>query len=153
MTDDSGKTAIRFRTATPADAERLGTLNARLIEDEGHRNPMGVSELVARMRGWLEGDYAAVIAEERGFTVGYALFRREPDHIHLRQLFVQRESRRQGIGRRIVEWLIDTIGRDAGRLRIEVLVGNEAARSFWKALGFHEYCVTMELDLGKDAND
>ena len=88
-----------------------------------------------------------MIAKELGSTVGYALFRREPDHIYLRPLFVQREGRRRGIGRAIVEWLIENVARDATRIRIEVLVGNEAAKSFWKAIGFHEYCVTLELDL------
>ncbi len=153
MTDDGSKTQIRFRVAAPVDAELLGKLNAELIRDEGHRNPMSVSELIERMRGWLEGGYAAVIAEEPGSTVGYALFRREPDQLYLRQLFVQREGRRRGTGRAIVEWLIDNVARDATRLRIEVLVGNEAAKSFWKAIGFHEYCVTLELDLPTRPSD
>jgi GNAT superfamily N-acetyltransferase len=61
-----------------------------------------------------------VIAKELGSTVGYALFRREPDHIYLRPLFVQREGRRRGIGRAIVEWLIENVARDATRIRIEV---------------------------------
>lgn len=146
MTDDGSKTQIRFRVAAPVDAELLGRLNSQLIRDEGHRNPMSVSELVERMRAWLEGGYAAVIAEELGSTIGYALFRREPDHVYLRQLFVQREARRRGIGRSIVQWLIENGGQEVARLRIEVLVGNEAAKSFWKSIGFHEYCVTMELD-------
>jgi GNAT superfamily N-acetyltransferase len=147
------ESAIHFRLATPADADILGHLNAQLIQDEGHRNAMSVSELVERMRGWLAGEYEAVIAEECGVVVGYALFRREPDHVYLRQLFVQRDTRRRGMGRRIVQWLIGNVGRDAARVRIEVLVGNEAARSFWKAIGFHEYCVTMELELPKRASD
>jgi ribosomal protein S18 acetylase RimI-like enzyme len=138
---------MSLRRATSADATVLANLNGQLIQDEGHRNPMSVPELVERMRSWLDGDYQAVIAEEHGAFVGYALFRRGPDHVYVRQLFVQRNTRRRGIGRNIVQWLIDNVAEDVARLRIEVLVGNEAAKSFWKAIGFHDYCVTMELDL------
>ena len=153
MTDDGSRPQIRFRLAAPVDAELLGTLNSQLIRDEGHRNPMSVSELVERMRGWLATEYEAVIAEESGTVVGYALFCRDPNHIYLRQLFVQQAARRRGIGQGIVEWLIDNVARDVKRLRIEVLVGNESAKSFWKAIGFQEYCLTMELDLPQRHSD
>jgi len=38
---------LSFRVANPSDAELLGRLNFQLIRDEGHRNPMSESELVA----------------------------------------------------------------------------------------------------------
>ena len=40
--------------AAPGDAGVLAPLNKRLIDDEGHRNPMGVEALRDRMRGWLD---------------------------------------------------------------------------------------------------
>ena len=33
----------------------------------------------------------------------------------------------------------------ANRIRLEVLVGNQAGRAFWRAVGFKEYAVTLEL--------
>lgn len=36
---------------------------AQLIQDEGHRNRMTVAELEQRMRGWIAGEYRAVIFE------------------------------------------------------------------------------------------
>ena len=66
---------------------------------------MTVPELEQRMRNWLSGDYRAVVLEEGGQAVAYALFREEPEQVYLRQLFVLRGRRRQGIGRWAVELL------------------------------------------------
>jgi GNAT superfamily N-acetyltransferase len=79
--------------------------------------------------------------------VGYALFRQGSDHVYLRQLYVAAENRRRGIGTRALEWLAENVCQDTLRIRIDVLVENTTARSFWAATGFREYCITMELDL------
>src|ERR1700733_8725158 len=136
---------IRF--ATTDDAETLGALNAQLIRDEGHRNSMTVPELVERMAGWLRGEYEAAVVEEFGLIVGYALFRRDNDYVYLRQLFVRSENRRQGIGRNLIQWLAKNAWQAAPRVRIDVLVGNESGLHFWKAIGFAEYCLTLETEL------
>jgi len=79
---------MTFRRATLSDCARLAELNHQLIRDEGHRNPMTVSELEQRMNGWLAGEYTAVLFENDGEVVAYALYREEPEEIYLRQLFV-----------------------------------------------------------------
>jgi predicted acetyltransferase len=66
------------------------------------------------------------------------------DHVYLRQFFVWREHRRQGVGRSAIEWLMRTAWADAPRVRLDVLVTNTEGRAFWKGVGFEEYCVTME---------
>jgi GNAT superfamily N-acetyltransferase len=147
---------MRFRLASVADAEALGALNAQLIRDEGHRNAMTVPELVDRMASWLRGEYEGVLVEEDandagGEIVGYALFRREPDSVYLRQIFVRAENRRRGFGRSMIEWLMTNAWQSAARVRIEVLVGNATGREFWHALGFRDYCITMETDFSREA--
>ena len=137
---------LRFRNASAEDAEILAPLNAELIRDEGHRNSMSLPQLAERMAGWLRGEYRAVIFETSGAAVGYALYRVEPDHIYLRQLFVRREHRRHGFGRQAVRWLWRNSWAEASRLRIDVLVGNTAGAAFWRAVGFKEYCLTMEME-------
>lgn len=140
--------SLSFRDASPDDARLLAELNAQLIRDEGHRNRMSPDELEARMREWLtRGGYAAVLFERDGATAGYVLFRHEPEHVYVRQLYVAQPFRRNGIGRAAVDWLCRNRCNGAGRLRIDVLVGNVAAREFWKSIGFAEYCITMERDL------
>jgi GNAT superfamily N-acetyltransferase len=138
---------VEFRFATVEDADTLGGLNAQLIRDEGHRNSMSIPQLVERMAGWLRGEYEAAVVDEFGVIVGYALFRRETDYVYLRQIFVRTENRRRGIGRSLFQWLVKNAWQAARRVRIDVLVGNEAALNFWKAIGFAEYCMTLEMEL------
>lgn len=138
---------MRFRFAKPEDAELLAPLNAQLIRDEGHRNPMTVTELAERMLSWLRGgEYEAVLFEDAAVVTGYALFRREAEHVYLRQLFVRPEFRRHGIGRQAINWLWHNAWRGVPRLRIEVLVGNVNGQAFWRSIGFREYCLTMEME-------
>lgn len=137
---------LTSRRAVPADAELLGELNFQLIEDEGYANTMTVPELQHRMRGWLtSADYAAVIFKIDNEVIVYALYWEEKNHIYLRQLFVQRYCRRHGFGREAVQ-ILRTLYWPAGkRLSVDVLFDNTAAIAFYKAIGFRDYCVTLEI--------
>lgn len=139
--------AIDIRPATPADAALLAEMNAQLIRDEGHRNPMTPAELEQRMAGWLaSGEYQAVVFAASGEVAGYALYCFEPEHVYLRQFFVRREYRRRGVGRAAIEWLRQHAWGDRPRVRLDVLVTNAGGRAFWRAVGFEDYCVTMESE-------
>src|SRR5690349_15604870 len=109
---------MRYRQATASDADQLGEMNHRLIRDEGHRNPMTVPELAARMAGWLAAKYEAVLFEDDASVVGYALFRREPEHLYLRQFYVEPQHRRQGIGRAAIAHLLKHHWQDCARIRV-----------------------------------
>ena len=137
---------LAFRVATDADVQTLAELNTQLIRDEGHRSSMSTLELADRMESWLAGDYEAVLFDADGTTVGYALFRYEPSWVYLRQFLVVRSQRRNGIGRAAVRWLITNPWRSAQRIRLDVLVGNASGVAFWRAIGFDDYCTTMELE-------
>lgn len=141
----------------------LAALNKQLIEDERHRNPMSLDQLTQRMAGWLAGDYRAAVFQEDETVVGYALVRPEAQHLYIRQFFIQRTHRRRGLGTAAIQWLRrQTLAGPPGsptatdpaapadsgplRLRIDVLIGNTQAIAFWRAIGFHDYCLTMEMD-------
>ena len=136
---------MTYRFARIEDCELLGEWNHKLIRDEGHRNPMTVSQLVERMRGWLAGDYKGIIFERDGVAVGYALFREGLEEIYLRQLFIVRDQRRKGVGRAAVEILQKKIWPKDKRLTVEVLVENEAAVRFWRRVGYKDYAITLEI--------
>jgi predicted acetyltransferase len=121
-------------------------MNKQLIDDEGHRNPMSIAELERRAADWLSGVYTAVLFISGGEPCGYALFRQEPDHIYLRQFFVCRDHRRRGVGRAAIAWLRANPWAGVSRIRLDVLVGNQVAIAFWRSLGFHDYCLTLESD-------
>ena len=136
---------MTFRPATLDDCALLAELNHQLIQDEGHRNRMTATELEQRMRGWLSGEYRATIFEENGEVVGYALFREQPEDIYLRQLFVVRHRRSQGLGRQAVEILRSQVWPRTKRLTVDVLVTNKRAVAFWRAIGYTDYCLTLEI--------
>ncbi len=137
---------MEYAIATHADAAMLARFNQALIRDEGHRNRMTLPELEERMRGWLAGEYEAVVFSEAGCDLGYALYRRDPEWIYLRQFYVRPDHRRIGVGRTAMRWLIENPWKDAPRIRVEVLVGNAPAIAFWRSVGFLDYCLTLELD-------
>jgi GNAT superfamily N-acetyltransferase len=134
-----------FRPATLDDCALLAGLNHSLIQDEGHRNQMAVPELEQRIRGWFAGDYRAVIFEDAGEIVAYGLYREEPELIYLRQLFVVRHRRRQGLGRRAMEILRSQVWPKNRRLTVEVLVTNQGVVAFWRSVGYTDYALLLEI--------
>jgi len=140
---------MRHRFATRADAQILGALNYQLIQDEGHRNQMSVPELVSRLDEWLAGAYRASIFEDDTEILAYALYREEIDQVYLRQFFVQRAHRRSGVGKRCIQLLISEIWPKDKRITVDVLCYNQAGIAFWRAVGFTDYCLTLEREADK----
>lgn len=97
------------------------------------------------MRGWLAGEYTAIVFEDAGQVVAYALFREQAEEIYLRQLFVVRHLRRRGIGRQAVQILRSEIWHKIKRLTVDVLVTNKEAVAFWRAIGYADYSLTLEI--------
>lgn len=133
------------RQATDDDCPLLAEWNHQLIRDEGHRNAMTVPELETRMRGWLASDYRAVIFSEDESPVAYALYREEPGLIYLRQLFVRRNRRRAGLGRAAMQVLFSQVWPKSKRLTVEVLCSNAAGVAFWRAVGYRDYSLGLEI--------
>jgi ribosomal protein S18 acetylase RimI-like enzyme len=140
---------IDYRSATLDDVPALARMNRQLVEDEQHRNRIKPDAwFEERMRGFLSGAYKAVLFDLAGEVVGYALYTGHPDHadtLYLRQIFVSRSHRRQGIGREAMRILRDEIWPKDKRITVEVLVGNEVARAFYEAVGFTPYSIELEM--------
>ncbi|MHC4207228.1 MAG: GNAT family N-acetyltransferase [Planctomycetota bacterium] len=136
---------MEYHIANETDLDILAQWNHQLIRDEGHRNPMTISQLRARMRHWLSGDYTAVIFDKDSESVAYALYRESEDEIYLRQLFVKRENRNRGIGKEAVRILKEEIWTKSKRLTVDVLSHNKAAIAFWRSVGYKDYCLTLEI--------
>lgn len=133
-----------WRFATADDCLQLAEMNWQLIRDENHRNRMTVAELEMRMRGFLEGEYKAVLFTEGGRDVAYALYCPTADGVYLRQFFVDRDLRSKGLGRTAMRILMQEILPPDIRVTLEVLTGNKRGRAFWESVGFVDYCTTME---------
>ena len=63
----------------------------------------------------------------------------------LRQFFVQRHERRAGIGQQCVKILFSQVWPKDKRITVEVLCQNEIGIAFWRAVGFTDYCLTVEI--------
>ena len=138
--------AMHYRFAVVEDSRFLAELNDQLIRDEGHRNPMNVDQLEHRMRGWLRsGEYRAVVFEQEDTPVAYALYREDPDEIYLRQFFVVRARRRHGIWRTAMQHMLSDIWPRTKRHTVSVLVDNASGVAFWRAVGYKDYALTLEI--------
>ena len=143
---------MHYRFATDADLTALTRLNRQLIEDEGHHNrAKSDAELEERMRDFLAGDYQAVLFEDAGRIVAYALYTNHSEHndtidtIYLRQFFVCRDCRRKGIGRAAIRVLKEEIWPKKKRLTVGVLWHNDVGRAFWQAVGYKAYSLDLEI--------
>jgi GNAT superfamily N-acetyltransferase len=140
---------MNFRFAAAEDAPLLARMNRQLTEDEGHRNQFQTERWFEdRMRGFLEGGYRAVLFEREGRTAAYALYAEQseqPDTIYLRQIFVERSCRRQGVGREAMRILLEEIWPPEKRITVGALQGNQTAIEFYRAVGFQPYSIEMEL--------
>jgi len=137
---------MKYRIATLDDCRLLAEMNHQLLEDERHRNRfMTLPQLEERMRGFLSGEYRGVMFEEDGGIVAYVLYREQPDEIYLRQLFVHRDRRRRGHGRRAIEILRSEIWPKTKRLTVDVLLHNTDAIAFWRAVGYKDYLLGLQI--------
>ncbi|MCG8352891.1 MAG: GNAT family N-acetyltransferase [Chloroflexales bacterium] len=139
---------MNYRFATESDIDLLAKWNHQLISDEGHRNAMSIRELRERMQRWLtEDEYTAVIFSLDAEPVAYALYSARNREVYLRQLFVARSRRRQGIGKQVIRILREQLWLHQQRLTVEVLAANKPAVAFWRAAGYVDYTLTLEMML------
>lgn len=140
---------MKYRIATVEDIPLLARMNRQLTEDENHRNrSQSVSWFEERMRSFLAGAYRAVFFEREGRIIAYALYTDQTENdaeIYLRQIFVERSCRRQGVGREALRILLEEIWPRDKRITVGVLTGNQTAIDFYRAIGFQPYSMEMEL--------
>ena len=138
---------LSLRLATTVELDLLAKFNHALIRDEGHRNRMTLPQLRDRLAHWLATDYQAYLFELQTDTgpIGYTLFRTDPECLYIRQFFIVPEYRRRGHGRQAFEQMRKNVWLSNLPLRLDVLVHNHTGIKFWHALGFADYCLTLEL--------
>jgi RimJ/RimL family protein N-acetyltransferase len=136
---------MNFRPADKSDWPLLAQWNHRMIRDQRHRNPMNPAQLKRRMAKWLRAkEYQALLFEQEQVPVGYVLFRKEGDQIHVRQFFIDRPYRRKGLGQEAMKLLLTRVWPRQSRVVLEVLIHNHRAIRFWRSLGFKDYALTLE---------
>ena len=139
--------AITIRPAEPRDAQAIAAMSRDFIE-----SGLGWKYDAARvLRAMRDRETLAVVACEgaqsqaelpsagRGAVAGFAIMEFGDERAHLVLLAVRPSHRRLGIGQRLLDWLLES-ARVAGMasIHLELRAGNDAARRFYRAMGFYE---------------
>jgi len=126
---------LTLRLARLTDAPVIAGMSRDLIE-----TGLGWSwgpERVAR--GIRNPDTSVLIAASGPQAVGFAIMHFGDDHAHLNLLAVRPAHQRLGVGRQLVDWLIESaLVAGIASVSLELRDANTTARRFYQALGFAE---------------
>ena len=122
-----------IRTASDGDIPRLWELDRICFEP-------GIAYSRAELRRFLELPGArCLIAESDGAIEGFALGYVDSTLAHVVTLDVHPSKRRRGLGKRLLEELLEALGEvGAKRAVLEVDVRNSGAIAFYRRLGFRK---------------
>lgn len=140
--------AMTVRLAEPHDAQTIALMSRDLVE-----SGLGWKYDAQRIgREIRQPDTVTLVACERDRIIGFAIMEFGDDRAHLVLLAVRPGQRRRGVGRALLEWLLDS-ARTAGiaSVHLELRASNEAARAFYRALGFTETLLVPGYYRGREA--
>ncbi len=141
--------AVRVRPASKVDVPILAAMNRELIATEGGPASLTSGQLVTRMGAFLASGYEAHMIESGDDLIGYLLFRRDVDHVFVRQFYVAAGQRRAGVGRYAFRWLTEKLC-PGERVVLQVRTGSEQVLRFWEALGFEVSFTALEWSPAPD---
>ena len=134
-----GQENITLRLAVPADARQIAFMSRDLIE-----SGLGWSWNPPRVESALrQRDTLTLVACDRGRQadriVAFAIMQFGEEHAHLSLLAVRPSHRRLGLGRRMLEWLVESAyAAGIAALHLELRASNQGARRFYRAMDFNE---------------
>ncbi|MEQ1805117.1 MAG: GNAT family N-acetyltransferase [Burkholderiaceae bacterium] len=127
--------ALTLRLACAQDAPTMALMSRDLIEAglAWRYSPQRIALLIA------ESETTAVVACEGSQLLGFAVMQFGDERAHLSLLCVLPAQQRRGIARRLLEWLLESaVVAGITSIHLELRADNEAARMFYRALGFSE---------------
>jgi ribosomal protein S18 acetylase RimI-like enzyme len=135
---------MQLRLATTADLPLLAQWYKELRSDERIDNTMTDGEVRGQMDSFLRGStYKTYLLEDGGAAVGYGMLDVTRKPMYLRHLFVHREKRQKGYGKKLIYLLMNLFA--ISDIDIEVMVWNQNALEFYNKLGFRSRYLGMRL--------
>src|SRR5271166_644377 len=119
--------------ARSGDAREIAEMSRDLIE-----HGLTWAWTPARVQHFISAaETSVVVARRERRIAAFAIMHFGEEVAHLNLLAVSTAHRRQGLGRQLLDWLTAT-ALEAGvfRINLEVRAHNDAARNFYRALGF-----------------
>jgi predicted acetyltransferase len=142
---------LTIRKATHDDIDSLTEMNKHLIEDEGSRNPMNFAQLKERMMKMLDDIWKILVISQDGEEIGYMVYKVTPDEyfpekseLYIRQYFVKRNHRSNGIGAEAFNKISSEYFPEEAVWTLDVLEVNPKGRRFWEKVGFKPYLTHMK---------
>jgi ribosomal protein S18 acetylase RimI-like enzyme len=133
--------------ARSSDAREIAEMSRDLIEQG-----LTWSWTPARVQHFICGtESSVVVARRENRIAAFAIMHFGDEVAHLNLLAVSPGHRRQGLGRKLIEWLTAT-AMEAGvfRINLELRTHNEAARQFYERLGFEQLGVVQGYYQGRE---
>jgi ribosomal-protein-alanine N-acetyltransferase len=134
--------------ARHADARQIAEMSRDLIEQG-----LTWSWTPARVQHAISGpDSSVVVARRPGKIAAFAIMHFGDDVAHLNLLAVAPDHRRQGLGTRLMSWLtLTAVEAGVFRINLELRTHNEAARRFYRSLGFDQLGIVQGYYQGREA--
>jgi ribosomal protein S18 acetylase RimI-like enzyme len=150
------KTAVTLRLAEAGDVRAIAEMSRDYIESGlGWRyDPAHIQRAMRRRETVVlaASERQTYVARERPSLSGFAIMDFGDERAHLVLLAVQPSQRRRGTGRRMVEWLVESaLVAGMASVHLELRADNEAARRFYRALGFSETVLMPKYYDGREA--
>ncbi len=150
------KVSVAIRIAEPGDAPAIAAMSRDFIESGlGWRyDPPHILRAMRRRESVVlaASGRPPSVARERPPLAGFAIMDFGDERAHLVLLAVQPTQRRCGIGRRLVEWLMESaLVAGMASVHLELRADNEAARRFYRTLGFSETVLMPRYYDGREA--
>lgn len=150
------KVSVTIRIAEAGDARAIAEMSRDHIESGlGWRYDQAHILRAMRRRESVvlaASERPTYVAGARPAIAGFAIMDFGDERAHLVLLAVQPLQRRRGIGRRMVEWLMESaLVAGMASVHLELRADNEAARRFYRALGFSETVLMPRYYNGREA--
>ena len=149
-------TSATIRLAEPGDAQAIAEMSRDFVESGlGWRyDPTSIQRALRRRETTVlvASERPTYVARERPALSGFAIMDYGDERAHLVLLAVQPALRRRGVGRRLVDWLMQSaVVAGMASVHLELRADNEAARRFYRALGFSETVLMPKYYNGREA--
>jgi ribosomal-protein-alanine N-acetyltransferase len=123
----------RFRPMQFEDLDRVMEIEPKIYSHPWSRGNFADS---------LHAGYSCWVYESEGEVVGYAVMMSVLDEAHLLNISIAGERQGQGLGRALLNHLIDTARRyGATMMFLEVRPSNKNAIALYESIGFNEFSI------------